>query len=169
MAKRLFQVPAFIPTATADTTNLASNTYMAIEASGATAGLNVIEIYEGGQASASAINIMMFARSLSFGATVTALVAPASDGPMDNRTAALAAVPVTYAAATTAPQRSSVTTSARLNLSFNAFGGIVRWVAAPGEEWGITGVTASVSGSSLSAFTGGSVGSMGAHIVYEPF
>lgn len=133
-------------------------------------GLNVIEIYEGGQATASAVNIMMFARDSTLSAIPTALAAPASDGPLDSRTAAAQiASGVTNNFAGTAPQRSATTTSARLNLSFNAFGGIVRWVAAPGEEWGITGVTASISESSLSAFTGGSVGLMGAHIVYEPF
>lgn len=168
MAKRLFQVGAFIPTATADATNLATATYMAIGASGATARLNIVEIYEGGQASASSINIMQFARDLVLGATLTALAAPNGDGPMDTNTAALAAPPLTFVAATTSPQRTNTSATARLNLSFNAFGGIVRWVAAPGEEWGITGVTVSVSESSLSAFTGGSVGSMGAHLVYEP-
>lgn len=170
MAKRIFQVPTYTPTATADTTNLANNTFMAIGASGATAGLNVIEIYEGGQASASSINIMMFARDSTLAGTPTALSAPVSDGPMDTRTAALAAVPITYNfVTTTPPQRSALTSAARLNLSLNTFGGIVRWVAAPGEEWGITGVTVSVSESSLSAFTGGSAGLMGSHIVYEPF
>jgi hypothetical protein len=133
-------------------------------------GLNVIEIYEGGQASASSINIMMFARDSTLSVIPTALSAPASDGPMDTRTAvAQTTASVTNNFAGTAPQRSAVTTSARLNLSFNAFGGIVRWVAAPGEEWGILGVTASISESSLSAFTGGSVGLMGAHIVYEAY
>ncbi len=170
MAKRIFQVPTFTPTATADTTNYANNTFMAIGASGATAGLNVIEIYEGGQASASSINIMMFARDVVLAGTPTALAAPAGDGPMDTRTAALAAVPITFNFVSTTPnQRSSAVAQARLNLSLNTFGGIVRWVAAPGEEWGITGVTVNVSESSLSAFTGGSVGLMGAHIVYEPF
>lgn len=169
MAKRSFQVTTFTPTATADTTNLANGTFMSIGASGATAGLNVIEIYQGGQASASSINIMQFARDSTLVGTPTALAAPNSDGPFDTRTAALAAVPITAVSAGTSPQRSAATTAARLNLSFNAFGGIVRWVAAPGEEWGITGVTVNVSESSLSAFTGGSVGAMGAHIVYEPF
>ena len=170
MAKRIFQVPTFTPTATADTTNLANNTHMSIGASGATAGLNVIEIYMGGQASASSINIMMFARDVVLAGTATALSAPASDGPMDTRTAALAAVPITYNFVTTTPnQRTSAITAARLNLSLNTFGGIVRWVAAPGEEWGITGITVNVSESSLSAFTGGSAGLLGAHIVYEPF
>ena len=169
MAKRSFSAATYTPTATADTTNLANATYQAIGASGATAGLNVIEIYEGGQASASSINIMQFARDSTLVATPTALAAPNSDGPLDTRTAALAAVPITAVAAGTAPQRSAVTTSARLSLTLNAFGGIVRWVAAPGEEWGITGITVSVSESSLSAFTGGSVGLIGSHIIYEPF
>ncbi len=170
MAKRIFQVPTYTPTATADTTNLANNTHQSIGASGATAGLNVIEIYIGGQATASSVNIMMFARDVVLAGTPTALAAPAGDGPMDTRTAALAAVPITFNFVTTTPnQRSSAVAQARLNLSLNAFGGIVRWVAAPGEEWGITGITVNVSESSLSAFTGGSVGLIGSHIVYEPF
>ena len=75
MAKRIFQVPTFTPTATADTTNLANNTHMSIGASGATAGLNVIEIYEGGQATASNAMIMMFARDVVLAGTPTALAA----------------------------------------------------------------------------------------------
>jgi hypothetical protein len=55
-----------------------------------------------------------------------------------------------------------------LNLSFNAFGGIVRWVAAPGEEISTVGNTQPLGEVSLSAFTGGTAGLMGAHVVYEP-
>lgn len=167
MAKRSFQNPTWTPTATADTSSFTNSTFMSIGASQAGAAVNVIEIYEGGQASASSINIMMFARDSTLVAIPTALSAPVSDGPLDTRTAT-AALSITAVQAGTTPQRSAVTTSSRLNLSFNAFGGIVRWVAAPGEEWGITGVTASISESTLSAFTGGSVGLMGAHIIYEP-
>jgi len=169
MAKRSFSAATWTPTATADTTNLANSTFMAIGASGATAGLNVLEIYIGGQASASSINIMQFARDSTLMATPTALAAPNSDGPLDSRTAALAAVPITAVQAATLPQRSAATTAARLSLSLNTFGGIIRWVAAPGEEWGITGVTVNISESSLSAFTGGSVGLIGTHVIYEPF
>jgi hypothetical protein len=169
MAKRVFNATTFTPTATADNSALANSTYMAIGAGSATQTLNVIEIYEGGQATASAVNIMVFARDLVLGSIPTALATPNSDGPMNTGTAALAAPPVTYVAAGTGPSRITAATNAKLNLSFNAFGGIVRWVAAPGEEWTITGVSTSVSESSLSAFTGGSVGLMGGHIVYEPF
>ncbi len=169
MAKRIFQVPTFTPTATADTTNFANNTMMTIGAGTAATGLNVIEIYEGGQASASSINIMMFARDVVLAGTPTALAAPASDGPASSVTQTTTNPPITYNFVTTTPnQRTSAIAQARLNLSLNTFGGIVRWVAAPGEEWGIAGVTVNISESSLSAFTGGSAGLMGAHIVYEP-
>ncbi len=168
MAKRSFQNPTFTPTAVADTSAMTNSAYMSIQASAAGGGLNVIEIYEGGQASASSINIMMFARQSTDGSIPTALAAPVSDGPLNGLTATTQ-LSISYVQAGTGPSRSAVTTSSRLNLSFNAFGGIVRWVAAPGEEWGIVGTTASISGSCLSAFTGGSVGLMGAHIIYEPF
>jgi hypothetical protein len=168
MAKRIFQATAFTPTATADNTALTNATYMAIGAGSATQTLNVIEIYEGGQAAASAVNIMQFARDIALGVIPTALAATNSDGPMNTGTAALAAPPLTFVAAGTGPKRDNTATAARLNLTFNAFGGIVRWVAAPGEEWTITGTTVSVSESSLSSPTG-TAGAMGAHIVYEPF
>ena len=145
MAKRIFSNATWTPTATADTTNLANSTFMSIGASGATASLNVTEIYIGGQATSSAVNIMQFARDSTVVAIPTALAAPAADGPVNTATAALAAVSITCVQAGTVPQRSAATTAARLNLSHNAFGGIVRWVAYPGEEWGITGVTVNVS------------------------
>lgn len=168
MAKRIFSAASWTSTATADNAALANSTYMAIEAGAATQGLNVIEIYAGGQAAASSVNLLQFARTTTVGTTPTALAAPNSDGPMNGLTQALPTVVVTYIAASTGPFRSTSTTAARLNLTLNTFGGIVRWVAAPGEEWGIIGTTSSISGSTLSAFTGGSAGALGSHLVYEP-
>lgn len=169
MAKRSFSVPTFTPTAVADTTTMTNATYMALNGGSSTQIINVIEIYQGGLASASSINLMVFARSSTVGVTPTALAAPNSDGPMHSATAALAAAPVSYVAAGTGPQRSALTTAARLPLSFNAFGGIVRWVAAPGEEWTIVGNVATTGESTLSAFTGATSGAMSGMIVYEPF
>lgn len=169
MSKRVFGVATFTPTATGDTANLTNATYMALAASGAGAGLQVSEIFIGGQASASSINLMQWARDSTVGASVAALAAPNSDGFMNAALAsALSSSMVSYVAATTAPQRSAAISQARLHLNLNSFGGIVRWVAYPGEEWWITGVTVNTSESSLSAYTGGSVGAIGAHIVYEP-
>ena len=48
MAKRVFSVQSYTPTAVADTTNLTNLAYQAIGASGASAGLNVMEVYIGG-------------------------------------------------------------------------------------------------------------------------
>jgi hypothetical protein len=168
MAKRSFQAATYTPTATADNSPLANGTYQSIGANGAAQLLNVLEIQINGQAAVSAVNIMMFARDLVLAATPTALAAPNGDGPLHTATAALALPPITCVAAATGPSRTNTALTARLNLSLNAFGGITRWVAAPGEEWSILGNAVSVSESSLSAFTGGSVGLIGSHIIYEP-
>lgn len=166
MAKRVFNVVSWTPTAQAD--GVLTGAYQAITGGGASQLLNVHEIYEGGQAGASSVNAMTFARSSTVGITPTALASPNSDGPMHGSTAALAVVPITYVAATTAPNRSPAVTIARLGLSFNAFGGIVRWVAFPGEEWTIVGNAVNVSESVLSQQNVGTGGLMGSHIVYEP-
>jgi hypothetical protein len=169
MGKRVFQCPVWSPTATADTTNLVNNTFMAIGATNATSGLLVQEIEIGGQASASSPMIMMFARDSTLGATLTALAAPSSDGPLHTLGQTGQTGSLTFNFANTVPQRSATTTSARLNLTFNGFGGLVRWQAAPFEEWGIVGVTVSVSESSLSSFTGSTPSNIGAHIIYEAY
>lgn len=168
MARRSFQAATYTPTATADAAALANATYQSIEAASATQQILVKEIQCGGQATASAVNIMMFARNLTAATTPTALAAPNGDGPLSTSTADLAAVVKTYVAAATGPQRTNTALTARLNLSFNAFGGIVKWFANLGEEWSIIGTSVSVAPSSLSAFTGGNVGLMGNHIIYEP-
>ena len=169
MSKRVFQVATFTPTATADNSALANATYMAIGAGSATQTINITEIYQGGQAATSAVNIMQFARDLVLGATPTALAAPNGDGPVSGATAALALPPITFVAATTGPSRTNTATTTRLNLTFNAAGGIVRWKPADlTEAPQIIGQTVSISEMSLSAFTGGNVGAMGAHIMYEP-
>jgi hypothetical protein len=87
---------------------------------------------------------------------------------MHPSTAALAAAAVTFVAAATGGQRSAVTTDARLNLGLNAWGGIIRWIADMNEQFSILGNTAALGESSLSAFTGGTVGAISAHIIYEP-
>lgn len=167
MSKRVFEALTYTPTATADGTTLTSGTYQEIEASAPTMYLEVMEIYEGGLNSASAINTMLFARNITIATTPTALTTPTgSDGFMKTFSSTLGSSAVCCIAASTGPARASVGTQARLNLSFNSFGGIVRWVAAPGEEWGILGTATLVSASSLSSPTG-SAGAMGSHIVYE--
>lgn len=166
MAKRSMQVRTLTPTATADTTNLVDQTYLGvIQGGSATQRINVIEVMLTGQAGSSAPSIIGLARDSTIGVTATG--GNHTDAALDGSTAALAAPPVVGNGFTTKPQRSS--TLWLLNLAFNAFGGIVRWVAAPGEEITVITATQPLGEVSLSAFTGGTTGLMGSHVIYEPF
>jgi hypothetical protein len=166
MAKRSLGLTTITPTATADTTNLVDATYFGVIQGGSSSQrINILEVFMGGQAGSSAPSIMLLSRDTTVAATVS-LGTGQTDAPLDAATAALAAAPVVGNTATTKPQRSA--TAHLLNLSFNAFGGIVRWVAAPGEEISIVGNTQPLGEVSLSAFTGGTTGLMGGHIIYEP-
>src|SRR5262249_6637275 len=158
MAKRLFQCPNYTPTATSDSsTALANGTYQAIRGGTTTQKLDILEVMISGLAGASTPTIMQLARSSIIGSTTTALVAPNSDGPMDASTAALQSPALTFVAAVGGPQRSASIADARLELAINAFGGIVRWNAAPTQQWNLIGNTASGGESNLSAFSGGTV------------
>ena len=165
MAKWSFKSATWTPVAVADTANFTDNGYMGLMGGSTTQRLSILEIFMGGQATSSAPTIMIFSRDSTVQATPTALTTGQSNAALDPATAALAAPQVAFTASTTKPQRSA--TLGLLNLSFNAFGGIVRWVAAPGEEIGVLGNTASLGEVSLSAYTGGTPGLLGAHLIYE--
>jgi len=169
MSKFLFQQSNWTPTATADASAIANGAHMTIKGGSTTQILKVQEVMVSGlAASVSSPTILQLARVSTLGITPTALAAPASDGPMHAATAALGAPPVTYTAAGTGPQRSVATSAARLMLNLNAYGGIVRWQAAPEAEWYIVGNAVTLGESTLSAFTGGTVGAVSAHLLYEP-
>lgn len=152
------------PTAVADTTNFTDSGYMAIQGGSSTQRINLLEVYMGGLASASAPAQMLLARDSTVGATSLSGVLVAA---LDPATAALAAPPLGLSASTTKPQRSA--TLQLLALGFNAFGGVVRWVAAPGQEIGLLGNTASLGEISLSHASGGTPGLMSSHFIIEPF
>jgi hypothetical protein len=169
VAKRIFQASNWTPTATADTSALANATYMALKGGSSTQLIDLLEVMVDGLAGSSAPTILQIARTSTIETTPTALAAPNSDGPAHPSTAALAAPPVSFVAAAAGPQRSALTTDARLNLNLNAFGGIIRWVAAPTQQWSLLGNVAGFGESVLSAFTGGTPGALSAHIMYEPY
>ena len=163
MARWSCNVPTWTPVAVADTTNFTDAGHMSLQGGSTTQRINVIEVFMGGQAGASTPTIMLLARHSTVGVTLSVGRLAA----LDPATAALAAPMVVFNTSTTKPQRSS--TLSLLNLSFNAFGGIVRWVYSPGEEVGLLGSTASLGEMGLSAFTGGTPGLMGSHMIIEPF
>ncbi len=173
MAKRSFSNAGTAWAAIADTTALTANQYMDMVGGAATQLVNIMEVYIGGQAAASTISNFLLARESSIGTGgLSAVATPFADGPLGNLTTALGTtVPVAHSYVTLQPQRSAVVTLGRLNLSCNTFGGIVKWTAAPGEEWQILGSIATSVSTCLSCTTasGGQTGIAGAHMIYEPF
>ena len=163
MARWSGNVPTWTPVAVADTTNFTDAGHMSLQGGTSTQRINVLEVYMGGQAGASSPSIMLLARHSTVGITLSV----GRFAALDAATAALGTNPILFNTSTTKPQRSA--TLSLLNLSFNAFGGIVRWVYAQGEEVGMLGNTASLGELSLSAFTGGTPGLMGSHLILEPF
>lgn len=166
MAKWSFKSATWTPVAVADTVNFTNGGYMGLMGGSTTQVINLLEVYMGGQATSSAPSLMIVSRDSTVQATPTALSTGESNAALSPHTAALAAAQVAFTASTTKPQRSA--TLGLLNLSYNAFGGVVRWVAAPGEELTLLGNTASLGEISLSAYTGGTPGLTGAHFIYEP-
>jgi hypothetical protein len=164
VAKFTYSFTTFTPTATGDTSALANGSYMNVQGGNATQRNVFIEVYLGGQAGASSPTFMLLSRDSTVGVTMSS-TSGAMQTTLDGTSSVLSVVPIGYTIAGTAPQRSS--TLHLLNLSYNAFGGIVRWVAAPGEEPSTIGNTASLGEVSLSAFTGGTAGLTGAHIIWE--
>ena len=138
---------------------------MALRGGNSTQVLRVKEVVIGGQAPASAVNIMKFARDMVLGTTPTGLAAPNSDGPKHPHQSVLSAPPIAFTAAATGPSRSNDPAVAKLDMSFNAWGGLAK---AYDLDWWIVGNAVNSGESSLSAFTGGNVGPIGADIIYEP-
>ncbi len=167
MAKRSLFCATVTTAATADATNLANTSYLGLIQGGSTTQkINILEVMMGGQsASTSQPQIIVLGRDSTVGATVVA--GGTNDASMDSATAALTAPPVTGNSATTLPQRSA--TLKLLNFSFNAYGGMARWLAKDGEEVSIVGNAVNLGEVSVSAFTGTTPGAIGGHIIYEPF
>jgi hypothetical protein len=169
MSKRIFQVSTFTPTAQADGV-LSAGTFAALKAGSATDILKIGKVLLMGQASSSAVTATCLARSSTLAITPTALALPNSDAPVNIAATAVSTAPVAMVAAATPPNRSPAVSIARLNLTFNAFGGIIQWQTNPGseEEWVSVGVaTTSNSETVLSSVNVGTAGAIGANIFYE--
>jgi len=165
MAKRSFAVRTLVPTAFADGGTLTNDVHFGVMQGGAATQKNAIsEIMLGGQAGASTPTFIVAGMN-STAATVV-VVGIGEEAPMDSATADLTA-PVDIGTSSTILAVRSATLGHILQLSFNAFGGIVRWLAPPGGEIGMVGLAVDTGSFSLSAFTGGTPGLMSSHIIYE--
>jgi hypothetical protein len=168
MSKRSFAVNAWTTgTGVADNSLLTTAQYMSL-AIAASQLATLMEVYVGGLSTSSAVQNLQVRRTVTAGTGgASALATPNSDGPMNTFAAAVTTIPTAAVAyVTNQPTPSNATTLARLNLAMNAFGGIVRWVAAPGEEWWSIGAGANQD-YTLSNNTGSGTGTVSSHLVYE--
>ncbi len=112
---------------------------------------------------------MLFSRDSTVGTGAQSQQTGGTDAPANFASAALASVVgVGSNWATTFPQRD--TANHLMNCSLNAFGGVYFWRANRLEEcMNVIGNTASGGEASLSAFTGGTPGAIGTHVIYETF
>ena len=164
MARWVTNFNTWTPTAVADATNMTAQGFHALQGGSSTQFINCLEFFLNGQATSSTVNQVAVARDSTVfsGATSNAVL----NAALHPSTAALAAAPLAQSVgSSTLPQRSA--TLYLLSLGFNAFGGLVRWQAAPGEEVGMLGNTASLGEISISTLAG--AGKIGTHIIYEPF
>jgi len=167
MARRIVAITTITPTSTADAAALASATFpFLLQGGSATQANKIHEISISGQAtSSSSPTFMILGRDSSVAAT-NSLGTGQSDAPLDTATAALSAPALTGNTNTTTPQRSA--TLHLLNCSLNAFGGVYFWRANKWDECPTTyGNAVNVGEVSLSAFSGGNPGAIGAHMIYE--
>lgn len=172
MAKRLFTTAGLTFTASAQGSQATGGGYMSLVGSSATQMTDILEVMISGKATASTVASLYLARQSTLGTGgATTLAVPHADGPMNPATAALAS-PVVAAVdyVTNEAIPSNTVTDAKLQLGMNLFGGIVRWNAAPGQQYTIIGSSAPGGSAILwNSSTGGSSGLADAHMIYEPF
>ncbi len=157
------------PTATADTTDLVDSTYpWALQGTSSTQRTVISEVYMGGQATVSSPTKMCLGRDSQIATGGLTADVTLNDAALGAAMAAIASPVAAFNIAATNKPRRSVTLGCLINLSLNAFGGIVRWVAPDHRSYiSMVGNTASLGEISVSAFTGGTAGLVGGHMHYE--
>ena len=153
-------------TAIADTTALTDNNYPYCIVGGTVTQRNVIkEIFIGGEGTTSTPVVLVFARDSTAAGTLVAGTGTRVPALLDSVATAPATAPLGGNSATTDPQRGA--TLHLMQFSFNAFGGIVRWVAADGYEPALYGSAANVGSASLSGTTGTGAAATSGHVLFE--
>jgi hypothetical protein len=150
--------------ARADASDKTDAKFHAIQGDVAARMLRIIEVMVAGEATSAALALMKLARdsqvatgALTQGSGTS--IASLSSGAPTVRASAF------DTAATVQPQSSA--SLHLLQLSLQAFGGVIRWVAAPGQEIYQVGLAANVGETSLDAFTGSGTPTISSHIHFE--
>jgi hypothetical protein len=169
MAKRIFSTfNVTWATNTRGTQVATASSYMGLEpTTSATQIVDLDEVLISGTATASTIGAFLVTLFSTFATTPTALAAPNSDGPMIQ--GATPTIQTTFITAATQPTPSSSITAPAINLGINMFGGIVRWNAAPTQQYTMVGNAAPGGACLMNNATTGASGTANAHMIYEPY
>jgi len=171
MAKRIFTTGGLTYTATAAGAAVTTLGFMGLRGGGATQLIDVLEIFFSGKVGTSTVIGLVAKRSSTIATTPSTLTTFNSDGPLFPNTTALSTVAVSFVTASGLPVSSSAVTDATLQLGLNGFGGIVRWNAAPQQQWQIIGNT--TPGGETVIFNSSSHGGVSCagdgHCIYEPY
>lgn len=166
MANRTFARPSWTLEAVANAANMTDDKYLALQGGSSAQMIHLKEVFIYGlESSTSSPAIIVLGRDSTVGATLTNNGFDAAEHPS---TAALAAAPAPFTAATTKPQRSA-TLGVIKTVSYNALGGQIRMRAPYGEALAtLLGNTQPLGELSLSGYTGSALALVGGHMVYEP-
>lgn len=152
-------VTGWTPTAVGNTANLTDAGHHTVQGFASPGITQILEILMGGEATSSTVNEMEVCRDSTVGGTLSFGAGGYKAALSPNYT--VQAAP--FNTSTTKPQKSA--TLHLLSPAFNAFGGVVRWVAAPGEEFIMVGATASFGEISLTSASG--TGKLSSTIIHE--
>lgn len=160
MAMHTSAVTGWTPAATAEGAIFTASNHHSVGTRAATDRAKFNEILIGGEATSSTVNETGLRRMTTNASTPTDRV-PAKADPYS-----AAAVWQGYITASTQPTGAALATIQHvLNFSYNAFGGVIRWVAIPGGEIVLITATANNSEMGLVNLTG--AGIVSTHYVAE--
>lgn len=158
MAGYSTSVPGWTTTAIAINTQATANNYHAIGTRSSTDTAKITEIYVGGESTSSTVVRMRYQRYSTHATTAT------DQTPEKLNPYSAASVTKFYQTAS-GTQPTFANTPPTLNIAFNSFGGIVRWVAYPGEEIWHSTATAPNDEGALASLSG--AGTVSSNIVFE--
>jgi hypothetical protein len=133
-------------------TALTNNNYFGVKTTAAGNMARIIEVFIGGEASSSTVNRMAIRRNSVSTTTPAAGNNQISTTPLPLSWSAPASTFLDYGAAAT--NATTANLPALHIMAFNAFGGVIRWVAAPGEEMYMATNTANNNDVSISSISG---------------
>jgi hypothetical protein len=168
MAKWTFYHGNFTPVATTAGNAISNGSGMSIRGGSASQFIDILEVKVTGQNTASAVTPLILARVSTIGSTPTALVSPDHMGPNNMFTAPLSTPISAWISANPNSARSSTVGEAYLDMGLNAFGGIIRWNAAPTQQYSMYGNTSDMGEIVLGCDGYGAPGLVSAHIIMEP-